>query len=215
MGIQYGGPFANWSKKVGNVVGRVRQGRTVLSIYQPNVANPRTAAQVSARNRFSALTRFFASVSAAVKVGFHDLDGYKTGNPFSSAIGYNSKLSGITSVDAQGVVTVDPAVAILSQGTVALPYSPTAESEGTTVSLGWSDNSGHGNAESGDMVCIAARNRTSGDGSYFGEVAARSARTASITLPASWVGSSVDVWLFMFRGVGVVSDSVLVSTLTL
>ena len=53
MGKQYGGMFANWYGKIGNVVGRIRQGRTIVAIYQPNVSNPRTDAQIAQRERFS------------------------------------------------------------------------------------------------------------------------------------------------------------------
>ena len=47
MGKANQGVFGAWTKRVGNVVGRVIQGVNVYSIYQPNVSNPRTELQQS------------------------------------------------------------------------------------------------------------------------------------------------------------------------
>lgn len=52
MGIIKQGILGALSKKVGNVVGASWKGIPVLRIYQPIVANPKTAAQITARSEF-------------------------------------------------------------------------------------------------------------------------------------------------------------------
>ena len=69
MAKQFGGAFANYYGKVGNVIARIRQGRTILSIYQPNVHNPRTEAQVAQRTDFGLITKFLSPLSQILKYG--------------------------------------------------------------------------------------------------------------------------------------------------
>lgn len=206
MGKQVGGLFANWYGKVGNVVGRIRQNRTIVSIYQPNVANPRSDAQVDQRAKFSALASVLSAVSGFLKYGFHDLDGYKTGNYYSAAIGYNMKLQGIftgTSPDYE----VDLSKLIVSQGNVDLPYSPMASAEGNNIVATWSDNSGIGNANADDKIMLLAYNDAKKQSIFNPEVADRSERNAQITCPTGWSGDTVEVYLAVIRKVGECSMS--------
>lgn len=215
MGIQFGGPFANWSKKVGNVVGRIRQGRTILAIYQPNVFNPRTPLQIAARGKFAALTRYLSSIAPAIKVGYHDLDGYKTGNPFSAAVGYNYKLDGITSTSATGDVSVDASKVIVSLGKVDLPLSPSFNAEGGQVTISYADNSGHGDALASDYICVVVHNDTKSEGAYYPNVATRAERNAVIAMPTSWSGDTLHIWVFVYRDSANISTSAYLGSLTL
>lgn len=196
MGKSTQGVFGNWWGKVGNVVGRVRQGRTVLSIYQPNVSNPRTAEQMAVRNRFSLLTKILSSVTTALAVGFKDLDGYKTGNYYSAAVGYNYKRNPFE-VDQQGNILIVPKDLMLSQGTLDLPFSPSANVDGEDITVSWSDNSGLGNASATDKVTIVCLNITKNQAVVNSAVAERSSRTATVSVNGAWSGDQVAVYLFM------------------
>lgn len=196
MGKAFGGVFANWYGKVGNVVGRVRQGRTILSIYQPKVKNPNTTAQQGVRSDFSLMTKTLSPMTAFLKEGFHDLDGYSTGNPFSAAVGFNLKLDGVI-VENQGVKIIDYSKLMISQGSLDLPYSPSASNDSTTVSLTWADNSGMGNAEATDKVMVCAYCPHFGQCVLNTSLADRSERNASFTLPTPWVGNDVEIWIAM------------------
>lgn len=195
MAKQFGGAFANYYGKVGNVVARIRQGRTILSIYQPNVLNPRTSEQVKVRNKFAAITRYASGLAGALKYGFHNLDGYKTGNYFSAAVGYNSKNDAYDETIAE----IDANKFIIAQGNVDLPYSPSASAEGNTVTITWSDNSGMGNALATDKICVVAYNPSTNQSVISIDAADRSERNASLALPTAWSGATVDVWLFVKR----------------
>lgn len=200
MGKSSQGVFGHWSGKVGNVVGRVRQGQNIYAIYQPNVANPRTASQMATRNKFTLITKFGSQVLAALQVGFADLDGYKHGTPLSSFIGYNLKNPNVI-VDNQGVLELQYSYVMLSQGSVELPLSPSATLDSNTVNVTWTDNSGTGKAEETDKAYLCVYNPAK-KSALFAYVAARSARNGSMTLPAAWNGDSVEAWFFMSKADG-------------
>lgn len=206
MGKQIGGMFANWYGKVGNVVGRIRQNRTIVSIYQPNVANPRSDAQVDQRAKFSALAAVLSHVSNFLKYGFHDLDGYKTGNYYSAAIGYNLKVQSIFTGTSPNY-DVDLTKLVVSQGNVDLPWGATATAEGNNLVVTWSDNTGIGNALAADKIMILAYNPAKEQSIYNPAAADRSERNATMALPTAWSGDTVDVYLAVMRKVGECSMS--------
>lgn len=195
MAKQFGGAFANYNGKIGNVIARIRQGRTILSIYQPNVHNPRTDEQIKVRNKFAAITQFASGLAGALKYGFHNLDGYKTGNYYSAAVGYNSKNGCYIEQDDE----IDATKFIIAQGNVDLPYSPSASAEGNTVTITWSDNSGMGNALATDKICVVAYNPSTNQSVLSIDAADRTERNASLALPTAWSGATVNVWLFVKR----------------
>lgn len=215
MGKVFGGVYANWTGKVGNVVARKRQGRTILSIYQPDVHNPRTAAQVSQRNKFGLLTSMLSTITGFIREGFHMLDGYKTGNAFSSCVGYNLKNPDVFSTTQQGELELVMTEIELSEGSLDLPYSPSASAEGTTLSVTWADNSGLGNANTDDDVMVCAYNATKNQGVYNLSLAERNERNATFTLPSSWTGDTVNVWIAMKSKKGECSPSQHLASLAL
>lgn len=200
MAKVYGGITANFYGKVGNVVGRIRQGRTIMSIYQPKVLNPKTPSQELARRKFALLTGCFKCFSGFLRTSFRDLDGYKTGNPFSAAIGYNFRLSpSVFSGSSAANVELDYSKLQVSQGAVDLPYSPSATADGNTLSITWADNSGMGNALATDKVMICVLNADRMQGVYNIELADRNERNATFSLPTSWSSDTVNVWLAVRR----------------
>lgn len=217
MAKVYGGFTANFYGKLGNVVGRVRQGRSILSIYQPNVHNPKTAGQQLARGKFSLLTGFLKTISGFLRVSFRDLDGYKTGNSFSSAIGYNFRRdpSVFDGVSSEALELVFSNIQV-SQGSIDLPYSPSAIADGTELGLTWSDNTGFGNAEATDVAMVVAYNKDKNVSVFSTNLAARNARSATFNMPTGWTGDSVVVWFAMCRpSTGMCSASAYLGTISL
>ena len=212
MAKQYGGVFANWYGRIGNVVGRIRQGRTIMSIYQPNVANPKTSAQLAQREKFTLLAECFKTMSEFLKVTFHNLDGYDTGNYYSAAIGYNMKLNQCFTGSYPNT-QIDFTHLQISNGSVALPYSPSASAEGTTLAITWADNSGMGNAETTDKVMICVYNATKNQSVSNTAFAERNDRNGTMTLPSTWTGDTVNVFLAMSRSINDCSPSVHLATL--
>lgn len=93
MGKIYQGILGGVSSKVGSVVGASWKGIPTLRVYQPNVANPKTAAQVKVRNSFS----FLSTVASLALAGFikplWDRDAVRMSG-YNAFIGANKALAG-------------------------------------------------------------------------------------------------------------------------
>lgn len=198
MGKAYQGVFGNWSGKTGNVVGRIRENRTIYAIYQPNVANPNTEQQRIVRGAFTALAQFFSMLGAAARIGFRDLDGYKYGTWFSAAVGYNKKIDGSTIWTPVSEVTkVGYDVVKLSLGTLLNLQAVAGTLDGSDISASWTDNSGMVNATADDKIVMALCVPELRESIVQTEAAKRSDRTAVVTCPSSWSGSTVEAWVFV------------------
>lgn len=197
MGVCDQGVFGSWRNRVGNVVGRVRQGRNVYAIYQPQVANPRTPAQLRYRSIFTAFSKLGRNLLPVLKVGFASLDGYRYGSAYSSFIGFNIKNGRAYGYDAQtGVVTVKFDKLDISVGGLPLPFSPVGTLDGSDVTITWSDNSGTAHAAADDVAFVCVYNPVKLACVYAGS-AKRSARSAVVSTPVAWSGDTVEAWLFM------------------
>lgn len=71
--------------KVGSVVYRVRNGQTIASQYQPNVANPSTENQVQVRAKLKLLSQISASVSNVIAIA---RDGLKSPRNIFTKVNY-------------------------------------------------------------------------------------------------------------------------------
>ena len=198
MGIANQGVFGGWRKRVGNVVGRIRQGQNVYSIYQPVVANPKTQAQMSHRTGFSLLSRVFSTMLSFIKVSFAKLDGYERGSAFSAAVGYNLKRNAISGVYPSQEVDFENLV--VSEGSIDLPYNPNADLDSGTLTATYADNTGRGNAEATDEVMLLLYSEPRNEVAFSTNAALRSARTASIDVPSAWTASGkIHAYLAMRR----------------
>lgn len=207
MGVCDQGVFGAWRNKVGNVVGRVRQGRNIYAIYQPQVANPRTPDQLRYRRIFASMSQLAHNLLPILRVGFASLDGYKYGSAYSSFVGFNIKGGVAYTYDAQsGVVTLKYDKLDISVGGLPLPYSPVGTLDGSDISATWSDNSGTGHAAANDVAYVCVYNPVKLSSIYAGS-ATRSQRSAVISTPASWSGDTVEAWLFMRSEKGECSET--------
>lgn len=198
MGKEYQGVFGNWSGKVGNVVGRIREGRTVLAIYQPIVSNPQTVGQQTARMKFKILSKFFSTCLSAVQVGFRNRDGYKMGSAYSSAVGFNLKKSPSAITGTYPNLSQAYNNTQVSEGTVELPFNPSASIDSGTAQVSWSDNSGLGNADANDKICFLMYNPAK-DQAIYVEQGIRSDRNASFAVPTAWTGDAAETYMFCMR----------------
>lgn len=215
MGIANQGVFGAWQKRVGNVVGRIVQGRNIYSIYQPQVSNPQTQAQQSNRSAFSVMAEFVSQSLAAIRVGFRNLDGYKKGSAYSSALGYN-----LTKAKAVGGVypnlEVNYSKVVVSEGGVDLPYDPSGSVADSELIVTWADNSGQGDALATDKAALFLFNTTQKKSVFAVTDSTRADRSAKISVPTAWTGDNAVGYLFMVReDKGVNSMSAYVGTYTL
>lgn len=208
MGKSYQGIHGNWSGKVGNVVGRMRNNRTILAIYQPEVANPQTPAQMANRARFSLVSNFISVVLSAVKIGFNELKGL--GSAFSAAVkeNFTDLVTG-----SYPSLTLDAAKAVVSKGTLDNAYAMSATVDAGEVEVTWSDNSGIGNALATDNVNIVIYNEDLNQAVFDLKSLLRETRTASISLPSAWDGDKIYIYAFASRS-GMVSDTLFLGQFT-
>lgn len=144
MGINKNGIFNGHYGRTGGVVARSVKGRVILSIYQPQVTNPRTALQMSNRNKFAALTEFLKPISTYLRHSFAAIGNKKTKNYFSSAVGYNCKIENIYAND----INYDRVV--LSVGNLVGLSGLAFEKSDSTITFSWSRESGVYD----DNVCV-------------------------------------------------------------
>ena len=182
------------SGKAGNIVGaKGFNGEYTIRVHVPHINDPNTVPQQQARKKASLVTKSlspFAPFAKALHLG----DGSRTG--WSNLVKWNlaEAIAG-----TWPNLEFDYSKATISQGSVDLPYSPSATADGTTLSITWADNSGLGNAQQTDKVVIAALNADKRQLVYNIELADRNERNATLTLPTAWSGDTVNVWMCMRR----------------
>lgn len=197
MGKSYQGAYGNYTGKVGNVIARKSNGRTVLAIYQPIVKNPKTEEQTKQRTKFSMISQFASRIGGFISEGFKE-SGVNT-TVYNRFIKKNF---------ANGIGGTFPDFELLynkikvSSGNLLLPYSPSALIDSQVVNVSWTNNSGEGNAKATDKAMILVYNSAKGTAVFKLAGAARSERTDNLTLPTAWNGDSVDIWMAMVSADG-------------
>lgn len=201
MGKNYQGVHGNWTGKVGNVVGAMKDGRTILRIYQPIVANPNTEGQQLQRSKLSLVAEFLRNMSAIVKLGY--TPNTKYGTRWSDCIRENMR-NAISVVG--GAASLDYTKVVISNGNLDLPLNLTASNDANDLTFAWTDNSGVGNALATDVLVYAIKNKTKDVWMAADSNTARSTRSYTIALPSAWSGDEIYIYAFMKRADGSMSS---------
>lgn len=120
--------------KIGNTVVRVRKGTRVESMYQPNVANPRTEAQVYQRGKFQDAVGFYKrAVANFFRLAFEDKKSNET--DYNAFMRYNVSKARVYS--KQMISTSSPGIPymgewIMSSGSLSAP-KVTADGDGNVL----------------------------------------------------------------------------------
>lgn len=194
MAKNYQGVNGNWSGKVGNNVGAVSNGRTVIRIYQPIVSNPQSAAQMLQRSRLSIASSFLRSLAGIIKAGWKEVSKY--GTAWADCIKQNME-EAISLVG--GVYTLDESKVVMSRGGVDLPYGMSASNDGNDLTFQWTDNSGVGTALATDVLVYLIKNKARGQWVAANSGVARSTRTFTYACPSAWTGEDIYVYAFFVR----------------
>ena len=202
MGKNYQGVFGNWSGKTGNVVGREYQGRTIYSIYQPNVLNPKTVKQESQRQKFKLYATLASRCKAFLEVAFHNLDGYRRGSWFSSFVGYNFKHdkadpshAGISGTYPNQALNYPNIQFSPMTGGLATGANIAGSINENTITISWEDESESlDNANANDHCMVLVISETKRSVISLTAAALRSTRLAQIELPLDWEGETVQVY---------------------
>ena len=178
--------------RVGNHVFRVVKGQNIISIYQPNVANPQTQLQQQNRQKFSLLSKFFGECAPIVEAGFVSKTG--KGSGYNRAVSVNF---------ANGITGTYPNYAMnysalkFSEGKVDLPYSPSASLDNSNLTIGWTDNSDTATyAHPEDPLALVVYNSSKEQVVYVLNAAKRRDTTFVYNCPSTWNGDDIEVYVF-------------------
>ena len=205
MGKISQGILGGLSGKVGNVIGGNWKGIDYLRIKPSSVANPRTEGQVNQRNKFTISLEYLQANKDFIKVGYKAFATKKT--EFNAAMSY---------VLNNGVIgtapnfSIDYSLALLSRGSLSSPTNGSVDlSTANQVTFDWDDNSADGNANATDKAMVLAYNPSKKESIYILDGAQRSATTQVLSLPTSYTGDNVELFMaFITEDGKIVSNSV-------
>ena len=204
------GILGAFSGKVGPVVGFVLNGRPVMRSASPFAHNPRTARQQAGRGVFGALSRLARDMRAALAVGLRGAGAALGMSARNLFISLNRSCVGM----ADGVTTVDYSRVQVADGHLEGVEFGAVQREGLRVAVSFS--CGHGTLcpYSTDYVYLFAFAPQWGEGVLSTPAQRREGRV-SLTLPAFWAGSEVQLYGFVWDRVSECSPSVWLGRLEL
>lgn len=204
MGKIKQGILGGFSGKVANVVGSSWKGIAVMKSLPLSVANPRTAAQLLQRNRFSLLVGFAASLLSTIVKPLWDRFAQKMS-------GFNDFVSNNFDAFFVGQAAIDYEKLVISKGKMLAPtISAITEIEPGIITITFSSDDSDPYALADDQVYLAAIDIESkkafplSAGEYT-----RDDSPISITLPAN-LDTTHDHYVYMaFKRIDgtIVSDS--------
>jgi len=190
MGTYNKGILGAFSGKVGTVVGANWRGKDVMRSLPKKTGRIATDKQEMQRLRFRTVANFL-----------HDLRPVM-GRYYGIAMGDKSKNNLATSYHMkEALVQIDDSVEILlnrvqiTRGVLLGLQTPAVAAEaGGILKFSWTDNSGQGTAKATDRLLVAVYDPITDKFETMEKAGLRSALSASVTLPAPFVGSQVHCW---------------------
>ncbi len=214
MGKISQGVLGGFSGKVGNVVGGSWKGIDYMRIKPASVANPRTAAQVDQRSKFSIVLNFLQPLSEFLRVGFKLYANKMT--QFNSAMSYNLNHA-VTG--AYPNFSIDYSNALVSRGQLngAMGVAATSTNP-ASVDFTWTDNSSPGTskAKSTDKALLLVYNITKDVAIYNLAGNSRDMGSQTIDVPTDFSGDDVETFMaFISEDGSQVSNSVYTGSVTI
>ena len=211
MGTFKQGILGGFSGKVGPVIGSSWKGKAVMRAIALSYNDANSEAQQQQRAKFGLVSKFISSVTGFTSVGFKSQAVGMTEANAAMMFNLPEVISG-----TWPSYTIDYSKALLSKGNVDLPYAPQASVTGTDLELSWTDNSGIGNALSSDYINVIAYNKDRNQSVCDIDSKSRNARSATLSLPATWTGDTIHVYLAAHRnGSAETSNSIYLGNFTI
>jgi hypothetical protein len=173
MGVIKQGILGGFSGKVAGVVGSSWKGIAVIKALPLSVANPKTAAQIAQRGRFSNVVSFGVLILATVLKPLWDRFAQQMS-------GFNDFIK--TNIDLFDAETPDPvADLVISKGKMAATTITNSSFNDTPneVEVTWANDSGEGLKLATDLATLVVVNATSGEVKGFATANVRSDTAAS------------------------------------
>ncbi|HWW39802.1 DUF6266 family protein [Pedobacter sp.] len=211
MGKFLKGILGGFSGKIGNVIGAVWRGVDYMRSLPRKSGKPATEAQLIPRLKMKVVVGFLRSINDLIKLGYQSYKGKQT--PMNAAVAFHIDKA-ITGVYPN--LNINFPKVVFSKGRLLRPSAPGVESvTPTKIKFEWLNNApatGSSTAAT-DMATLLLYNPGKEQFVAAEDVAARSALTFTLDVPAEWIGDDVHAWM-SFVGVNrkEVSDSVYVGT---
>lgn len=196
------GPF---SGKIGPVVGSTWNGIDYMRSLPRKSKKAPSIEQKAQRLKLSMAIGFLSPISSVVTVGFR-------GNAVKQT-GFNLATSQLIMEAISGdypAYSIDFNKVLISIGSLTGPWNATVSSDSaSTVTVSWTDNTGSGTAKGTDKAIIVVYNPERSEFVYTMKGAERSSALDTVTVPASFSGENVNVWVaFVSASSGAVSTSI-------
>ena len=195
--------------KLDNVVGFKQRGKHYYRMVGCSHSDPNTPAQQEHRAKFTYVTQLIHKIGAVYKTG------YALFNPEKSQRShfFSNLWSEAVTGNMNDGYTVDYEKVKIARGLLLPTYSMTCSVLGAQhkCSYSWTDNSGQGDAEATDKICINLYNPTQGVSMMFEDVATRAAEACQVQYSTAWAGDTVYNYIFWKKADGSCSDSILVN----
>ncbi|PTS97369.1 hypothetical protein DBR11_17340 [Pedobacter sp. HMWF019] len=211
MGKFLKGILGGFSGKIGNVIGAVWRGVDYMRSLPRKSNKPATEAQLIPRLKLKVVVGFLRSINDLIKLGYQSYKGKQT--PMNAAVAFHIDKA-ITGVYPN--LNINFPKVVFSKGHLLRPSAPGVESvTPAKIKFEWLNNApatGSSTAAT-DMATLLLYNPDKEQFVTAEDVAARSALTFTLSVPAEWIGDDVHCWMsFVSVNRKEVSDSVYVGT---
>jgi hypothetical protein len=211
MGTIKKGILGGFSGKVGTVVGASWKGIAYMRSLPQKVKNPRTELQLMQRAKFALTLNFLKPMNGLLRTGWK-LYAHRQ-SPINAAMSYTIA-NAITGTYPD--YSIDASKVFVSRGSLTPAHNASANAAaGRTVIFAWGDNSGSNVAKQTDKALLAIVNPAKSEAVFDAAGAERSAGTQSVSLPADWLGETVEAYIgFISEDGRDVANSVYLGTIT-
>ena len=190
MGTIKKGILGGFSGKVGTVVGASWKGIAYMRSLPQKVRNPRTEPQMMQRSKFALTMNFLRPMTGLLRMGWRMYAHRQS--PMNAAMSY-AIANAITGTYPN--YAIDPSKVLISRGSLAPAANASASLASSAITFDWDDNSGSSTAKQTDKALLAVVNPAKSEAVFDVAGTDRSEGTQSVTLPAAWVGETVEAYI--------------------
>jgi len=211
MGTIRKGILGGFSGKVGSVVGSSWKGIAYMRSLPLKVRNPRTEPQRSQRSKFALSLSMLQPMTAFLRTGWKLYANKQSA--FNAAMSYTISNA---IIGAYPDYEIDASKVLVSRGSLTTADNGSAIVARGDLVFSWNNNSGVNSAKETDKALIAVLNFDKGEAITNNAGSERIAGTQTVTLPADWLGDSVEAYLgFISEDGKEVSNSVYLGSVAL
>ena len=197
MGKINQGILGGFSGKVGTVVGSTWKSINYMRALAVNVHDAKSEKQLCQRGKFRTVVNFTKTITPFLRVGFQE---HEEGRSAVNAATSYLMLHAVEGCADETVLNFDKVR--VSQGSLTTAADATVQVAAGKATFSWTDNSDTGDAQATDTAMALAYNKDRQEAVYRMAIATRADGTAELTLPTSWDGEALAIYLAFCSGDG-------------